>query len=56
MRNLFALMLLVAALVVTGCAEKKDATDTTDTTAPPVEGTDTDTTTPAETPAEPAAP
>jgi hypothetical protein len=57
MKKLFALMLVVSAMFVMGCA-KSDTTEPAapaETTAPPAEGTTTETP-PAETPAQPANP
>jgi hypothetical protein len=57
MKKLFALMLVVSATFVMGCAKSETtepAAPAETTTAPPAEGTTTET--PAETPAQPANP
>jgi hypothetical protein len=56
MKKLFALMLVVTAMVISGCAKSEDATttppaDTTTETTPPAD-TPAETTPPADTPAE----
>ena len=52
MKNLFAIVLLVTAMAVTGCGEKKKPAPATPPAAPPVEGGAAPATPPATPPAD----